>query len=309
VPVRVVFLGSDAWSVPSLVSLFADPEVDVVLVVTRAPHPARRGGAPVRTPVADMASGTGLALTETPTVRRGEGFEQLRAAAAEMLAVVAYGELLTPEVLGLAPVGAVNLHFSLLPRWRGAAPVQRAILAGDRSTGVTTILMDEGLDTGPVLQQREEPILEVDDAGSLGGRLADRGAALLVESLLRFARGELAPAPQVGAATLAPKVTAEDRVLRWDEPATASVRRVRAFAPAPGATTRFRDAPFKILRAETLPAAGSPGEVVDVDADGFVIATVDGGFRPLEVAPAGRARMSGHAFARGARLRPGERFG
>ena len=248
-----------------------------------------------------------MRLHETETVKAGEGLAVLRSARPDVAVVVAYGEILTREVLTSAPLGVVNLHFSLLPRWRGAAPVQRAILAGDPTTGASTMRIDEGVDTGPVFLRRAEPILPEDDAGTLGARLAGTGSTLLVETIRRI--DVLEPLPQrEDFATLAPKVTADERWIEWDEPAVAVVRRVRALAPEPGASARHDGRVLKVLRAEVAPGRGEPGTIVEADKVGFVVAAGGGSVRPLEVAPEGRRRMSAAEFARGARLRRGDRL-
>lgn len=310
---RVVFLGNAQWSVPSLEAV-ARSGHHVALVVTRAPRPAGRGSRLTRTPVAEAAERLGLPLAEVETVKQGPGFEAIRSARPEVLAVVAYGEILPRAVLDLASVAPVNVHFSLLPALRGAAPVQRAILAGLDRTGVTTIRMDEGMDTGPILLAAQEPILPEDDAGTLGGRLAELGGRLLVETLGRLEAGTIEERPQDhGAATLAPKLTAEDRIVDWAEDAEAVVRRVRALAPEPAAVTRFRGRVLKIFRARAVTApdgaGGPPGAVALVSTDGFAVAAGRGAVRLEEVAPEGRRRMSGAEFVRGYRPRVGERLG
>lgn len=306
---RIAFLGNDEWSVPSLEAL-AGSAHDVTAVVTRVPRPTRRSGALRPTPVAAAATPLGLPLAEVETVRSGKGFERLQASAPDVLVVVAYGELLPPAVLGLPRIAPVNLHFSLLPRLRGASPVQTALLLGLDTTGVTTIWMDEGLDTGPVLYRREEPIRPEDDAGSLGARLARIGAEVLVETVDDLARGTVSPVPQDHSqATFAPRIGSEDRRLDWSKPASALVNLVRALAPDPGAVTTFRGEPLKVLRAEAVGGGGEPGLVVNVEKDGFVVGTAEDGFRPLEVAPSGRKRMSAEEFVRGFRPVAGEPLG
>jgi methionyl-tRNA formyltransferase len=305
---RLVFLGNDRWSVPSLRALAAS-EHRLVGVVTRVPKPSGRGNVLTPTHVANATRQAGLPLLEVETVKEGPGFDGLIARVSDVLVVVAYGEILPPAVLE-APSMAINLHFSLLPRLRGASPVQTALLEGAEETGVTTIVMDEGMDTGPILQQRPEPVRPDDDAGSLGDRLAEIGAGVLVETIDRLADGGMKPHPQDEArATLTKPIRAEDRILRWYEPARALVNRTRAMAPEPGASTVFRDDPLKVLRAMTAEARGEPGTIVTLDAGGFVVATTDGGYRPLELAPAGRKRMRAADFVNGYRPRVGERLG
>ncbi len=302
---RVAFLGSDRWSVPSLEALAGSPH-EVALVMTREPKPAGRGSRLTPTPVAEAARAIGLPLAEPATVKSGEGLEALRGSAPEALAVVAYGEILPAEILDLPTRLPVNLHFSLLPELRGAAPVQHAILRGLVATGVTTIRMDEGMDSGPVLLQAEEAILDDDDAGSLGARLAARGATLLVETLSRLEAGDLEERPQDPArATVAPKITAADRGLDWSEPADAVVRRVRALAPEPGASARFGGKVLKVFRAHVVEGRGRPGEVAAVSNDGLAVGAGEGLVALDEVAPEGRSRMSGGEFVRGYRPEPG----
>ena len=303
---RVAFLGSDRWSVPSLKALSSSPH-DVALVLTREPKPAGRGNVLTPTPVAEAARAAGLPLAEVPTVRSGEGLDLLRRAAPEALVVVAYGEILPPEVLGLPARAAVNVHFSLLPELRGAAPVQHALLRGLSATGVSTPLMDEGLDTGPILLQAQEAIDPLDDAGSLGDRLAALGGLLLVETLARLEAGELQPRQQDDAlATLAPRLLAEDRVIDWREPAGSIGRRVRALAPDPGASTRFRGKVLKVFRATAREGEGEPGRVAVVGRDGFAVGTGAGLLALDEVAPEGKRHMGGGEFLRGYRPQPGE---
>jgi len=314
---RVAFLGNDPWSVPVLRTLSAASDVDVALVVTNPPKPAGRGSRLTPTAVADAAEAAGLPLLEVAGVRTGEGFAVLDALEPDALVVVAYGEILTPDVLDIPAQGAVNVHFSLLPRWRGAAPVQRTILEGDTTTGVTVMLMDEGMDTGPILATAETSIEPDEDAGALGARLAELGAPLLLETLRRLDAGSAELTSQdATTATYAPKLVPEERELDWTQPADAIVRRIRAFAPDPGAVTTFRGGRLKVLRAEVLPFqsqmlpfAPIPGRLA-VDEQGVPI--VDASWdlvRLLEVAPAGRKRMNAADWARGARPQPDERLG
>jgi methionyl-tRNA formyltransferase len=311
--VRVVFLGNDPWSVPALESLATDAELRVTLVVTNPPRPAGRGALLTATAVADASKRLELPLLETARV--AEALGAIRDARPDVLVVVAYGQILPGELLRLAPLGAVNLHFSLLPRWRGAAPVQRAILAGDEVTGVTVMQMDEGLDTGPILASLRERIRVEDDAGSLGHRLAWNGAPFLVATLHALGAGSLHPRPQEDrSATLAPKLSAGDRRIDWSEPAVAVVRRVRAMAPEPAAVTAFRGDVLKVLQATVSPVGEvaphpDPGGIVGPRGDGVTVGTGEGTVLLLEVVPAGRSRMSAAEWMRGTRPAAGERLG
>ena len=309
-PITAVFMGNDAWSVPTLERLAAQDGLDVILVVTNPPRPAGRGSALTPTPVADAARRLSLPLDETETTRDDRFMAQLRGLDPDVSVVVAYGELLVGAVLDAPRLGSVNLHFSLLPRWRGASPVQHAILEGDAVTGITVMRMDEGMDTGPVLARREEAIRLDDDTGSLGARLARIGAEAVAEVLPRLADGALTATPQAGPATWAPKLGPADRIVDWTRPADAVVRRVRAFAPDPGANTTFRGGDLKLLRAEGATEVGDrAGTIVGVDREGVVVATGDGGVRLLEVAAPGRRRMPAADWARGLRDLTGDRFG
>jgi methionyl-tRNA formyltransferase len=309
--VRVVFLGNDRWSVPTLEALDDADGIVLELAITNPPRPAGRGARLRPTPVAEAARGRGIRLAELDGVRDGPGLGLIQESGPDAIVVVAYGQLLPPEVLDVPPLGTLNLHLSLLPRWRGAAPVQRAILEGDDVTGVSVMLLDEGLDTGPVLASLEEPIRSDDDAGSLGDRLARLGARLLVEQLRALQAGTADPVAQDdAAATFAPKPRPEERVIDWMDAADRIVRRVRAFAPTPGARTTFRNAPLKVLRAAALDDADEADRLGEIRLahDGVpVVAASAGSVALLEVAPAGRARMPGADWARGARLEPGER--
>jgi methionyl-tRNA formyltransferase len=313
---RVAFLGNAPWSVPTLAAL-TDSSHRVVLALTRAPRLGGRGNRPLRTPVAEAAERLGLPLREVETVKRGPGLETLRESAPDVLVVVAYGEIVPQEVLDVPARMPVNVHFSLLPELRGAAPVQRALMGGLEGTGVTTMRMDAGMDTGPILLQQPETIEAEDDAGSLGARLAAIGARLLVDTLDRLEAGTLRERPQDGtSATVAPKLRPEDRPIDWTSPARAILGQVRGLAPEPGATTTFRGRNLKVLRAAApLPGAAAipeaaPGSLLEVGAfEGLRVAAGDGPVDLLEVQADGGRRMPAAAFVRGARPEPGERLG
>jgi methionyl-tRNA formyltransferase len=310
--VRVAFLGNAPWSVPTLRTLAAADDIEVVLVVTNPPRPAGRGSRLRATAVADAARDLGLDVLETHGLRDPGDRATLRDRAPDAIVVVAYGELLSSEVLEIPRFGALNLHFSLLPRWRGAAPVQRAIAEGDEATGASVMLLDEGLDTGPVLATLGEPIHPDDDAGSLGARLAALGAPLVADALRSLQDGTAEAAAQDGwAATSAPKIAPGERAIDWSRTAASIERLVRALAPAPGAVTTFRGASIKVLRASASTDSGGqvgePGSLRVRDDGVPGVSAADGEVALLEVAPAGRSRMSGADWARGARIEPGER--
>jgi methionyl-tRNA formyltransferase len=312
VTTRVVFLGNDAWSTPPLESLASTPSLEVVLVVTDPPHAARRSSEQVPSLVAVRARQLGLDVSEIDRVGGARGLETIGNARPDALAVVAYGELLTRQVLAAAPLGSVNLHLSLLPRWRGAAPVQRAILAGDEATGATVMLMDEGLDTGPTLASVREDIRAEDDAGSLGERLARLGGPLLALSIVQLADGSAEITEQTGEASLAPKLTKQERWIDWGGSAISIARRVRALGPEPGASTRWAALVLKVFTSVVVEGewrASPPGTIVAADGEGIVVATGEGFLRPLEVATEGRKRMAASDWARGARPQVGSRLG
>lgn len=314
---RVVFLGNHGWSVPTLDALAEAQDIDLVSIITNPPRPAGRGSRLRATPVADAAGRLGLAVQEVDGVRSGRGAQLLQEAAPDAVVVVAYGELLTAANLDIPVLGTLNLHFSLLPRWRGAAPVQRAILEGDPVTGVSVMLLDEGLDTGPVVAQAEEPVRDDDDAGTLGDRLAGIGAPLVLDALRSLRAGGANPVSQDhAAATVASRLLPPEREIDWNADAPAIVRRIRALAPVPGAVSSFRGEPLKILHAKThgrsdgARSSAPPGSLSsDEDGSPSVSAGAGTTVTLLELVPFGKARMPAADWARGARPRPGERLG
>jgi methionyl-tRNA formyltransferase len=315
---RVAFLGNDPWSVPPLRALIDADDVDVALVVTNPPRPAGRGSRLTPTAVAEAARDAGVPLLEVDGVRSGEGFDALDALEPDAVVVVAYWQILSPEVLDIPRLGAVNVHFSLLPRWRGAAPVQRTILEGDEVTGVTVMLMDQGMDTGPILVAERTAVGPDEDAGTLGHRLSELGGPLLVQALRGLEDGSIEPRSQDHtAATYAPKVSPDDRTIDWSAGSDAVVRRIRALSPEPGAVATFRDQPLKVLSARD---ADRPGRIL---ADSHrpnwgsiwshqgrvVVGTGLDAVELLAVVPSGRKPMSAAEWARGARIQPGDSFG
>jgi methionyl-tRNA formyltransferase len=312
---RVTFLGNAPWSVPSLEAVAASDH-ELGLVVTRVPRPAGRGGTPRPTAVAETARRLSLPLAEVEAVRSGPGREALVESRPEALAVVAYGEILPPEVLAVPRVAPVNVHFSLLPELRGAAPVQRAILEGLPVTGVTTMRMDEGMDTGSILLQATEAVDDEDDAGSLGARLAAIGGLLLVDTLDRLEAGVLEERPQdEAAATYAPKLKPDEEVIDWSRDAEFIVRQIRALAPDPGARTTLRGKVLKVRRARwrhLLAPVTPPPPGLMVLVQGRELGVFAGGEPTVvlldDVQVEGKRRMTAVEFVRGYRPEPGERL-
>ncbi len=291
-------------------------------MLTRADQPAGRGQKMQASPVKRRALAAGLPVYQPRTLREPEPQQRIAAVAADAMVVAAYGLILPAPVLAAPRLGCINIHASLLPRWRGAAPIQRAIEAGDALTGITIMQMDEGLDTGPMLTARAIPIGPQESAGEIHDRLAELGAQLIVEALEGLADGRLRPVvqPQDGA-TYAPKITRAETALDWREPAARLADRIRAFDPYPGATARLErvSEPLKVWRARALdpgapaPAGGvdraaPPGTVLRADADALVVACGDGALSLLELQKPGGRRLGLAEFLRGFPIDAGERF-
>lgn len=294
---RIAFLGTPDVAVPALEALVAAPDLDVVVVVTNPDRPRGRSGTPVPPPVKVAAERHGIRVLQPQ--RPAEVVTDLEALDLAAAAVVAYGAILPPSVLATTGSGFVNLHFSLLPRWRGAAPVQHALRAGDEVTGVTCFVLDEGMDTGPVVSRIEVPVGPDETAGSLLERLASVGAPELVDAVRAVIDGaELTPQPHEGV-TYAPKITREDVRIDFARPARAVHDLVRSANPAPGALTSFRGGDLKVWRTAVTEGEGEPGTVLDRADDGPVVACGEGAVRLLEVQPAGKPRIDGGSFVNG----------
>jgi methionyl-tRNA formyltransferase len=307
---RVVFMGTPGFAVPLLEALANAHRV--VGVVTQPDRPAGRGRRLTPSPVKEVALERGLLLYQPQSLRTPEAVAQLVAWDPDVIVVAAFGQILRQNVLDLPPHGCLNVHASLLPRWRGAAPAPAAILAGDEVSGVTIMRMDAGLDTGPTLAQREEPIRPGDTRATLEDRLARLGAESLVEALPAYLAGDLLPRPQpVEGVTYARQLRKEDGRLDWSHAAVELDRRVRAFTPWPGAFTTWRGRRLKVLRAVPLPewrGDVSPGTVLTL-ADGLAIATGEGALRLEEVQLAGKRPMDVTTFLRGQRDFLGSQLG
>jgi methionyl-tRNA formyltransferase len=306
--VRVVFMGSPEFAAVSLRAVAGRHEV--ALVVTQPDKPAGRGKRLVPPPVKVVATELGLPVAQPASARPPEVAAALAATGAELGVVVAYGKILPRAVLDAFPRGCVNVHASLLPRYRGAAPVQRAIVAGDTETGVTIMQLDEGMDTGPMLLTRRVPIDVSDTAGTLLARLGPVGAEALLDALDGLGAGTVHPTPQDdAAATYAPMLRKEEGVVDWTRPAAAVRDLIRGVDPWPGAQTTLDGAPLKLFGAATTEGSGAPGTVLGVDARGLRVACGQGACVIAEVQAAGRKRMTAQAFAAGRALPAGAVLG
>jgi methionyl-tRNA formyltransferase len=309
---RVGFAGTPAFAAAALKALL-DAGFDVPLVLTKPDRPHGRGLTQEPSPVKVLAVAHGLSLLQPPTLKSGDARMSALAVPLDVLVVAAYGLILPPVVLAWPRHGCLNIHASLLPRWRGAAPIQRAIEAGDAETGVTIMQMDAGLDTGPIADAVGVPIAAQDTAATLTRKLAVAGAAAIVAVLYRLqADGALALTPQPArGATYAAKIDKAEAAIDWRANAAAIGRRVRALDPAPGATATIGGLPVKVWKAEPTMAASPgtpPGAVLAADAAGVVVACGEGALRITELQPAGGRRMDAAAFVAGRRIAAGARF-
>jgi methionyl-tRNA formyltransferase len=298
---NIVFMGTPDYALPSLEALCAHHRV--VLVVTQPDRRRGRGRKVSYSPVKTVALERGLPVWQPRTLRSAEAVERLREAQADVCVTAAIGLLLPAEVLALYPNGCINVHASLLPRWRGAAPVSAAVLSGDAETGITLMRTDEGLDTGPILAQARCAIRPDDTTATLTPRLARLGAERLVETLPRWLAGQIVPRPQPQeGATYAPRLKKQDGRIDWHAPAAHIERMVRAYTPWPGTSTTYRTKSFKILRAQVLldwSGSAPVGRVIALSDQRIAVITGEGALLLQEVQLAGKKAMSAQAFCRG----------
>jgi methionyl-tRNA formyltransferase len=305
-PVNVVFMGSPDFAVPALEALVSSSGdahygYKVVGVVTQPDRPAGRGRTLVPPAVKSAALRLGLPLLQAEKLRAPEAMEQLQAWSPDLIVVAAFGQILRPEVLDLPEFGCINVHGSILPRWRGATPIQASILAGDQETGITVMKMDPGIDTGPILSQRTIPISSDETSGTLFAKLAPLGAELLMVTLPKYLSGEIKPRPQPEeGATYTKMLKKENGRLDFTQQAIELERRVRAFNPWPGAYFEYNGNPLKVKTASIAPGDFEPGKHVLYQGNP-AIATSEGLLVLEEVRPAGKKSMQGKAFLAGAR--------
>jgi methionyl-tRNA formyltransferase len=302
---RLVFMGSPTFALPTLDALLAAGH-EVACVYSQPPRPAGRGKQERLTPVHARALERGLGVRTPKSLKGAEAQAVFAALHADAAVVVAYGLILPKAVLDAPRLGAFNLHGSLLPRWRGAAPIQRAVMAGDSETGVQVMRMEEGLDTGPTLATFRTPIAFDDTTGTLHDRLAENGARLMVETLAELERGEAVETPQASeGVTYAHKITAAETRIDWSRPAREIDCMIRGLSPFPGAWCELNGARVKVLQSRLGQGSGAPGEALD---DALLIACGAGAVRLLSVQREGRAPLDADAFLRGNPVTAGTRL-
>lgn len=307
--VRVLFWGTPEFALPTLLALGEEGH-DVVGVVTQPDRPVGRGRKPAPSPIKRAALAEGMPVFQPERARGAEFEHELRGLAADISVVVAFGQILPERVLAVPPYGSVNVHASLLPELRGAAPIQWAVIRGHERTGVSIMRMEAGLDSGPVLFQVPEPIHPDDSASDLYARLAEVGAEALIDVLAMFEAGKAAEQAQDHAcATYAPKVDRTVARLDWTRPAKDISRLIRGMDAVPGAwSDRDGTGPVKLFRPRVESADGKPGQVLHADDTGVLIATGDGAVRVGEVQPPGKRRMTAGDWVRGRGVLVGDRF-
>ena len=308
---KLVFMGSGRFAVPSLRALL-DTSHTVAALITQPDKPAGRGHALRSPPTKSLALERSVPVHQPRKIRAPESVALIEELAPDCIVVAAYGQIIPKSILDVPPKGIINIHGSLLPAYRGAAPVQWAMVRGEKETGITTMLMDEGLDTGAILLQKTIPIEPEDTGATLEDKLALLGAELIGETLTGWQEATITPRPQDDSrATLAPRIKTEDALVDWTQSAGEMECRIRGFNPWPVAHTTLRGKAVKLWRARVAPSADvSPGETAAVTPDGILVGC-GGGTQLclLEIQIEGRKRMTAQAFARGQRLTAGERWG
>jgi methionyl-tRNA formyltransferase len=306
---RLAFAGTPQFAERSLEAILSAGH-DVALVLTQPDRPAGRGLQPSQSAVKRFALKHELEVFQPTSLSEPASLDRIVHARPEVLVVAAYGLILPQATLDSAVLGALNIHASLLPRWRGAAPIQRAILAGDRESGITIMKMDAGLDTGPIVEQRVVPIAEDDDAGTLHDRLAALGAEMIVAALRALETGHASYTPQPATGvTYARKIGKSELTLDWSRPARELSRAVRAFRPVPGAASTLAGFSVKVWEAHDTAGSGEPGCTLAAHRHGIVIACGQGALAVTRLQRAGGKRLSAEEFLRGHAIGPGTRFG
>jgi len=305
---RLVFFGTPEFAVLSLIALLNSGH-DVMAVVTQPDRQKGRGRRILPPPVKVEAERHGVVVMQPLKVKDDDFVKTLRGMNPEMIVVVAYGQILPPEIIHMPEKGCINLHASLLPKYRGAAPINWAIINGDKMTGVTTMLMDEGMDTGPILLKKEVEIGEQETAGSLSEKLAHEGASVLIRTVDLVAEGKIEPLPQSGEVSYAPVLKKSDGLIDWSMPARRLYNFIRGVTPWPGAYTFLNKQRIKITRTDPRDGSGRPGIIKKVGRDEILVGTGEGLLSILELQPEGRHAMDTRAFLQGRSLEAGMSFG
>lgn len=312
-PLKLVFCGTPAFAVPSLRALIADPYLQVAAVVTQPDRPRGRGKKTASSPVKDAALESGVPVYQPEKIKSESSLDHFKRLAPDVVVIIAYGQIIPASLIAIPRLGWINLHGSLLPKYRGAAPINWAIINGEKVTGLTTMQIDAGLDTGPMLLKYQTGIGPDETALDLYAQLAEAGAPLIVETLKKLDRGEVPATPQDNSqATLAPPLKKEDGRIDWFLPAPKIYNRIRGLQPWPGAFTTFRGAMCRIWGKPLKPVAagGMPGIILPTQEDGLLV--ICGGSTVLHVEQVqieGRNRISDREFMNGARIAAGEHFG
>lgn len=312
-PLKLIFCGTPAFAVPSLRALLSDSYFQIAGVVTQPDRPRGRGKKTASSPVKDAALEAGVSVYQPEKIRSESSLDYFKRLAPDVVVIIAYGQIIPAALIAIPRLGWINLHGSLLPKYRGAAPINWAIINGEKVTGLTTMQIDAGLDTGPMLLKYQTGIGPDETAPDLYRQLAEAGAPLIVETLKKLDQGEIAPTPQDNSqATLAPPLKKEDGRIDWFLPAPKIYNRIRGLQPWPGAFTTFRGATCRIWGKPLKPvtAGGMPGIILPTQEDGLLV--ICGASTVLHVEQVqieGRNRISDREFMNGARIAPGEHFG
>jgi methionyl-tRNA formyltransferase len=312
-PLRIIFMGTAQLSCASLEKLAGDKNCSVIAVVTQPDKPKGRELKLTPSPVKILAEKLNLPVLQPLKARDEKFISEVRELKPDLIVVVAYGQILPPTILDLPKFGCLNVHTSLLPKYRGAAPIQWAIADGEAETGVTIMKMDAGLDTGPILSVRRTPILPTDDSQILHDRLAQLGAELLVETIPNYVAGKISPHPQpTTGSSYAAKIKKEDGKIDWSFPAEKIWNRLRAFTPWPGAFTFLQAEPqpqlLKIWKAQVVEKSGMVGEILSADKTGIIVGCGENALQILELQREGGKRLTAEQFLAGFPIRTGTRF-
>ncbi len=304
---RIVFFGTPAFAVPFLRALLQSGE-EIVAVITQVDKKRGRDRMPFSPPVKESAMRYGIRVVQPTNIKDPAFFKELSAMKPEIIVVVAYGKILPLSILNLPPYGCVNVHASLLPKYRGAAPIQWALLNGEKKTGVTTMFMDEGLDTGPILLQEETEIADEDNAETLSEKLSNMGVSLLMETVRGLKDSSLKPLPQVGTPSYAPPLKKENGRIDWSKGAAEIFNFVRGMYPWPCAYCYFGRERIKIISAKIIGGSGAPGRVEKVSKEELLVGTGEGLISIIELQPEGKRPMAASAFLQGRKMREGSYF-